>query len=578
MDEILESLTAAQRQAVSHVDGPLLILAGPGSGKTRVVTHRIAYLIRQSVSARQILALTFTNKAADEMRQRVERLAPNQPVWLGTFHRFCARLLRQHAALVGLAENFSIYDTDDSRKVLVQAIRESDVELTHITPDQIGQEISRAKTNLLSAAEYTPRPGNPLGAVVQQIYALYQRQMLAANAVDFDDMLLHVATLLRDNPELRRALDSQYRYILVDEYQDTNFAQYAIVRALCRDHANLAVTGDPDQSIYGWRGANLKNILDFERDFPSVAVVRLEQNYRSTKNILRAADHLIGYNTRRKQKSLFTDNSAGQPVRLVTYPSGYDEAEDIAARIADDITHGRYRPRDCAIFYRVNSLSRVFENSLRNAAVPYQIVRGLEFYQRREIKDVLAYLHLINNPRSDVALRRIINTPARKIGARTVQRLTDHARQRQLSLLDAARESGLIESLNKRSATHVAQFVAMFDRLSLLAIAPLEEIIGRVLTDTGYNEWLECSGNAEDDERLANVKELLTDGREFDMQHPGSGQLEEFLERASLVSDTDDWELESDRVSLMTLHAAKGARIPGRLYCGSGRGLPTTST
>ena len=558
MDDLLERLTAAQCQAVTHVEGPLLILAGPGSGKTRVVTHRIVYLVRQSVPARQILALTFTNKAADEMRQRVEQLAPGQPVWLGTFHRFCARLLRQQAALVGLAENFSIYDREDSRKVLAEAIAESDVELTHITPEQIAQEIGRAKTNLMTASDYTPRPGNFLGTVVQKIYPRYQRQLLTANAVDFDDMLLHVATLLKDNPELRRGLDSQYRYILVDEYQDTNFAQYAIVRSLCRDHPNLAVTGDPDQSIYGWRGASLKNILDFERDFPNVAVVRLEQNYRSTKNILRVADQLIAYNTRRKQKSLFTDNSVGKPVRLVTYPSGRDEAEDIAARIADDLAHNRYRARDCAIFYRVNSLSRLFENALRTANVPYQIVRGLEFYQRKEVKDVLAYLHLINNPRSDVALRRIINTPPRSIGSRTIERLTDHARERQLSLLEAARESGLVDALNKRSATHVAQFVAMFDRLSLLAAAPLEEIIGRVLSETGYNEWLEDSGKPEDDERLANVKELLTDGREFDMEHPGGGELEEFLERTSLVSDTDDWELESDRVSLMTLHAAKG--------------------
>jgi len=558
MDEILHSLTAPQRQAVSHRDGPLLILAGPGSGKTRVVTHRIAYLIEQSVPARQILALTFTNKAADEMRQRVERLAPNQPVWIGTFHRFCARLLRQYASLVGLAENFSIYDTDDSRKVLAGAINETGVQLTQITAEQIVREISTAKTNLLSAADYTPRSGHSLGAIVQQIYPVYQRHLLTANAVDFDDMLLHVALLMRDNPELRRALDAQYRYVLVDEYQDTNFAQYAIVRALCRDHANLAVTGDPDQSIYGWRGASLKNILDFEKDFPHVVVVRLEQNYRSTKSILRVADHLIAYNTRRKKKSLFTDNAEGRPVRLVIYPSSHDEAEHIAARIADDLAHGRYRPRDFAIFYRVNSLSRVFENSLRNAAVPYQIVRGLEFYQRKEIKDILAYLHLINNPRSDAALRRIINMPPRKIGSRTVQRLTDHARQRQLCLLDAARESGLIESLTKRSATHVAQFVAMYDRLCLLATAPLEEIIGHVFSETGYNEWLENSGNPEDDERVANVKELLTDGREFDMQHPADGQLEEFLERTSLVSDTDDWELESDRVSLMTLHAAKG--------------------
>ena len=562
MEDILESLTEAQQRAVCYRDGPLLILAGPGSGKTRVVTHRIAHLLAESIPADQILALTFTNKAADEMRQRLDTLAPQQSVWMGTFHRFCARLLRQYAPLVGLAENYSIYDTDDSQKLLAEAVEESAVDLTHVSVEELCREISAAKSNLLTADQYVSRPGRALGSIVKQVYPVYQRHLLAANAVDFDDLLLHVAVLLRDNPELRRRLDDHYRHILVDEYQDTNFAQYAIVRAISQDFPNLAVTGDPDQSIYGWRGANLRNILDFEQDFSSVAVVRLEQNYRSTKSILRVADHLIAYNTRRKQKSLFTENPEGPPVRLITYPSGYDEAEHIAAWIADETSSGRYRPRDFAIFYRVNSLSRIFENSLHNAGIPYQIVRGLEFYQRKEIKDILAYLHLVNNPRSDVALRRIINTPPRSIGQLTIARLTEYASQKGLCLLDAARQAGLIESLAKRSAVRVAEFVAMFDRLSLLAVAPLEEIIGVVLSETGYAEWLQGSTDPKDQDRLANVKELLTDGREFDVQHPGQGHLEEFLERASLVSDTDEWELESDRVSLMTLHAAKGLEFP----------------
>lgn len=560
--EILRPLTAAQQQAVRHVDGPLMILAGPGSGKTRVVTHRIAYLLAEGIPARQILALTFTNKAADEMRLRLDRLAPRQPVWMGTFHRFCARLLRQHAALAGLSENFSIYDTKDSEKLLSEALDEASVELSHVTPAQIAHEISWAKSQLITHDKYVARPGRSLGMIVQEAYPVYQRRLLDANAVDFDDLLLHVASMLRENPELRRTLDERYRYILVDEYQDTNFAQYAIVRALSQNHPNLAVTGDPDQSIYGWRGADLNNILDFEQDFPNVAVVRLEQNYRSTRCILRVADQLISNNVRRKHKELFTDNPEGKPVRLVVYPTSRDEAENIASQIGEEIYHGRRRPRDFAIFYRVNSLSRPFENALRGSAIPYQIIKGLEFYQRKEIKDVIAYLHLVNNPKNDVAFLRIINTPPRRIGKTTITKLSQHARRYGMSLLEAARESGMIEAINKRTAASVAAFVSLHDRLSLLTHRPLQEIVGYVLNQAGYNEWLTNSENEDDIERLANVQELLTDAREFDEQHPGESQLEEFLEQVALVSDTDDLQVESDKVSLMTLHAAKGLEFP----------------
>ncbi len=462
----LDSLTPAQREAVEHLDGPLLILAGPGSGKTRVITHRVANLLRHGVPARQILALTFTNKAADEMRARVEQLAPGQPVWMSTFHRFCSRLLRQYAPLVGLTENFTIYDTSDSRQALKRVLDELDFDAALYTPERLAAAISWAKNNLITAEAYQPRPGHPLGSIVARLYPAYQSRLLASSAVDFDDLLLHVATLLRENPETRATLDARFRYILVDEYQDTNLAQYTIVRALSIDEPNLAVTGDPDQSIYGWRGANLSNILDFEHDYPNVHVVKLEQNYRSTKRILRVADQLIGYNQRRKQKGLFTENDEGQSVRLVNYVTQRDEAESIAAYIADEIRAGRRRPRDFAIFYRVNALSRSLEFALRDLGVPYQMVNGLEFYQRREIKDVLAYLHLINNPRDDVSLLRVINNPPRQIGKSTLSRLAEHAARYHLSLLDAARESGLIESLNKRAAVAVAKFVALYDRLA----------------------------------------------------------------------------------------------------------------
>jgi DNA helicase-2/ATP-dependent DNA helicase PcrA len=560
--DILAGLTTAQRQAVTHVDGPLLILAGPGSGKTRVVTHRIAHLLAQGIPGREILALTFTNKAADEMKARLARLVPLPTVWMGTFHRFCARLLRQYGNYVGLEENFSIYDVEDARKMLLEAIADEGVELTHATPDGIAHAISWAKNNLLTPDKYEPRRGHYLGGIVEKVYPAYQRRLLQANAVDFDDLLLHVATLLRENPELRSRLDQRYRYILVDEYQDTNLAQYAIVRALSIDHPNLAVTGDPDQSIYGWRGANLSNILEFEKDFPQVRVVRLEQNYRSTKAILRVADALIRHNIRRKEKELFTDNAEGPSVRLITYPNQRDEADHIAATIAAEVRAGRRRPRDFAIFYRTNALSRQLEHALRDHVVPYQIVNGLEFYQRKEIKDVLAYLHLVNNPRSDVALLRVINVPARKIGKASVAKLGEFARMKGLPLLEAARRAGLVDGLGKAAALAIAKFVALYDRLGEASHGSVEELVGRVLADTGYREVLENSESEEDQERLANIEELLTAAREFDIRNPGSGHLEQFLEESSLVADTDAWESEIDRVTLMTLHAAKGLEFP----------------
>jgi DNA helicase-2/ATP-dependent DNA helicase PcrA len=561
--DLLAALTPAQREAAAHLDGPLLILAGPGSGKTRVVTHRVANLLLHGVSPSQVLALTFTNKAADEMRQRVERLTQHRGVWMGTFHSFCARLLRRYSPLVGLHENYTIYDSDDSRRVLKAVLGDSEIAVTHTSPDAIANAISWAKNSLVTAEQYVPRPNSTIGALVARLYPEYQQRLIASNACDFDDLLLHVATLLREQPELRAQLDARFRYILVDEYQDTNLAQYAIVRALSIDYPNLAVTGDPDQSIYGWRGANLSNILEFEKDYTQVKVVRLEQNFRSTPNILRVADHLISFNVRRKPKRLFTDNPPGAPVRLAVYPTGQEEADGIAEQIAAEIRAGRRTPREFAVFYRMNALSRLVEHALRLAGIPYQIVSGLEFYQRREIKDVLAYLHLINNPQNDLALLRIINTPTRGIGAKTIERLREYARRRHLTLLEAARQSGLIESIPKRTATQIARFVAAYDRMSLHAGGPLFDALTHVLQESKYGEWLRDSGTEEDQERLANVEELLTAAAEFDRQHPEAEQaLEVFLEQASLVADTDALQTEQERVTLMTLHAAKGLEFP----------------
>ncbi len=561
-DHLLEGLNPAQREAVSHIEGPLLILAGPGSGKTRVVTHRIAWLLEHGVAPAQILALTFTNKAAEEMRTRVERLVPGHSVWVSTYHRFAARLLRRHAGLVGLEENYTIYDADMAGRALRRAIERARIDPAMFNLDQIGSRISWLKSQFTLPEDYQPRPGFPLGEVVRRVYPAYQSLLAQSNAVDFDDLLLHAATILRDCPEIRQSLDERHQFVLVDEYQDTNLAQYAIARALSVDYPNLAVTGDPDQSIYGWRGAHVGNILEFEKDYPQVRVVRLEQNYRSTKSILRVADELIARNLRRKKKRLYTENAQGPPVRLVIYADQNDEARAIAERIAGDVASGRRRPRQFAVFYRVNALSLPFERAFRELGVPYQLVQGMEFFQRKEIRDVLAYLQVIHNPRDDETLLRVINTPARGIGRTTVERLADHGVSNGLSLLEAARDCRAISSLAKRAAGQVGKFVDLIDRLAALADAPMEEILGHVLTETGYKEQYNNRESEEDQQRLANIEELLTVAREFDERHAGEARLDEFLEETSLVGDTDDWEAESDRVTLMTLHASKGLEFP----------------
>ena len=566
--DLLKGLNEPQCEAVRHVDGPLLILAGPGSGKTRVVTHRIANLLALGVPARNLLALTFTNKAASEMRNRVQRLAPGERVWLGTFHRFGAQLLRKYADRVGLDPNYTIYDMSDARATLKRVIETEQI-LTHdYSPDRIASAISDAKNKLITAAKYEPRPGNLLGKVVAEVYPAYQKRLLDSSAVDFDDLLLHVAQLLHDDSELRSELDERYRYVMVDEYQDTNRAQYVILRALSVDQPNLAATGDPDQSIYGWRGADLNNILEFESDFPDVKIVRLEQNYRSTGSILHVADALIANNKRRKAKSLFTENAYGAPVRLVTYADQQDEARGIADTIRGAVANGERRYSDFAIFYRMNALSRSIERALRHEQIPFQMVRGQEFYQRREIRDVLAYCQLMNNPKDDLAFERTVNSPARGIGKKTVERIADHAYHYGLTMLNAAREAAQIESLSKRAAGQVAKFVAITTRLEPYVAGPAEEAVGAVLTESGYREHLAKSDTEEDLNRLANIEELLTDARQFDEQRekeddePLESSLEGYLERAWLVNETDSWDEDTDKVTLMTLHAAKGLEFP----------------
>ncbi|MCL2711464.1 MAG: UvrD-helicase domain-containing protein [Planctomycetaceae bacterium] len=580
---LLEGLNKPQQQAVQFVEGPLLVLAGPGSGKTRVVTHRIAALLHQGVYPSQIAALTFTNKAASVMKDRLAELAPNQYVWIGTFHKFCAYLLRRYIGLAGLQENFTIYDTDESLAIL-KTLAKTHALPSGITPQKVAHSISWAKNHFVKPDEYESRRGSLLSSAVQDFYPLYQAELRRANAVDFDDLLLHVAVLLKENPEVRTILDNRFRYILVDEYQDTNTVQYIIARALSIDHRNLSVTGDPDQSIYGWRGANLNNILDFEKDFPDTTVIRLEQNYRSTPQILKVADALIVNNVHRKEKTLTTDNPPGMPVRLVRCADHKKEAESIAQEIANEIALCSRKPSDYAICYRMNALSRNFEHALRSRKIPFQLVRGLEFFKRKEVKDVLAYLRVVFNPSDTVSLARIINEPPRGIGKTTMDKLSAHATELGVPTMDVMRDivatGGLAPHrscarMTAKTKKAVTQFVQMMDKLSEYSAQeyPVASLIETVLRESGYRQQFVNSDSEEDQERLANIEELLTVAHEFDdrdemaeraggVSPPVQSALEEFLEQAALVSDVDALDQETDRVSLMTLHAAKGLEFP----------------
>ncbi|NQW49430.1 MAG: UvrD-helicase domain-containing protein [Planctomycetes bacterium] len=566
----LDTLNASQRLAATHVEGPLLVLAGPGSGKTRVVTHRIAHIISAGVPASQIVALSFTNKAADEMRRRVTELVGPQAVEMGTFHRFAARLLRRNARLVGLTSDYSILDPDDAGALMKRAAKKLGLSLTHTPIDRVAGVISRAKNDLATPESFEPRWGQPVDEVVQRVWPVYQQMLLEANSVDFDDLLVHVARLLLDNADLRRMLDAKHRWILVDEYQDTNAVQYCIVRGLSIDHPNLAVTGDPDQAIYGWRGASIRNILEFERDYPAATVVTLEHNYRSTSNILGTADRLIAHNSRRKPKRLITDAPPGSAVRIVLDASSYEEADRIASEIASALTRGSRSPRDFAILFRTNALSRSLEVALRSRSVPYQLVRGLEFFKRREIRDVVAWLRLLKNPRDDEALLRVVNVPPRGIGKQSLDRLMSWAGDHRASLLAAAAEAPRIPGVSTRAGAALVRFARLHAELGELAGGPAASVAGllaAVLDKTGYKQMLEQDdGDEGGEDRLANVEELLTAARQCDETFvpavPGDDALGAFLETTALVADTDVWDSQDNRVSLMTLHAVKGLEFP----------------
>ncbi len=559
--QLLDGLNSSQIAAVTHLDGPLLLLAGPGSGKTRVITHRIAYMIEQGIEPSSILGLTFTNKAAGEMRSRLQRLVGHDDVWLGTFHGFCVRLLRRYARLVGLPENFSIYDVDNAAAALKVAVLEAKFEMTHTSLGALANRISYFKNRLVTPEILQAEALSSEEHSVAQVYPFYQRQLMKCGAVDFDDILLHVATLVRSHPELRQQLDARYRYVMVDEYQDTNLAQYVIVRHLCVDLPNLAATGDPDQSIYGWRGANLKNVAHLERDYPDLHIIRLEKNYRSTPEILSVADQLIQNNEYRKAKVLLPSRGSGALVRLCIYPTARQEAEDIADQIAAYVNAGDFSLRDVGILYRTNAQSRLIEQALLRRQMPYQLIGGYRFYLRKEIKDLVAYLLLVNNPADDMALERAINTPPRGIGKQTLVKLNEMAARRRVPLLDACRQAVHGKELAKRASAALASFLKIYDALVELSNGPLLELLQAAIELTEYREHLkkQAAGEADADEVTANLDELLAEANELDADASSDrSALEAFLEYAALQADTDRLKTDSDQVTVMTLHAAKG--------------------
>lgn len=559
--DLLTDLTPAQRDAVTHFEGPLLILAGAGSGKTRVITRRVAWLLHQGVRPSNILAITFTNKAAGEMRQRVEALVPNSRVWVSTFHSLGARLLRQYHDRANIDRNFTIYDQNDRTRLVKDALEAVGIDNVRITPDRIGGAISHAKNQLLTPEKYEQKAHDFVSQTVSRVYYQYEKRLREANALDFDDLLLMPALALRHDEELRSELDSRFRFVLIDEYQDTNTAQYEIARRLSVENPNICVVGDPDQSIYKWRGSDIRNILDFERDFPTARVITLDLNYRSTKSILAAADALIAHNKQRKPKDLRTENAHGEPVGVLTFDTGMDEAEGVVRRIKD--AHDRAgRPfSDFAVFLRVNALSRALESAFVKHGVPFQIVKGLAFFERKENRDVLAYLRLLVNPQDTLSFLRAVNEPGRGIGDVSLRHLRAYAEPREMSLLTAAAEVQKIPQIKGKASTGLRDFVRIMADLQQHLEDPPDEVIRQVIEKSGYRAMLAGSKDEDDQERLANVEELITAARQFAAEDE-SRTIADFLEQITLASDVDGYDERQESVSVMTLHAAKGLEFP----------------
>ena len=554
-------LNPEQKEAVFHYEGPLLILAGAGSGKTRVLTHRVAWLIEEKqVNPWNIMAITFTNKAAGEMRDRVETMLGG--VWVATFHSTCVRILRRYIDRIGFGTNFTIYDGDDQKTIIKEICKRFQIDTKLYRERFFMAAISAAKDELLSPDDYAKQVhGDTRKQKVAEVYREYQKQLRASNALDFDDLIFRTVELFQKDAEVLEQYQDRFRFIMVDEYQDTNTAQFKLVSLLAAKYRNLCVVGDDDQSIYRFRGANIQNILSFEEVYPDAKVIRLEQNYRSTQNILTAANEVICHNEGRKEKKLWTANGDGDKVRFRQFLNGFEEAEYVAGMISRKVGAGKWRYGDCAVLYRTNAQSRMFEEKFLFANVPYKIVGGINFYGRKEIKDVLAYLKTIENGRDDLAVRRIINVPKRGIGATTINRVQEYANTEDMSFYDALRVAGTIPGVGK-SVAKLDGFVQMIQTMrSKQPYYSVKELIEDVLEQTEYRKELMAEGTEEALDRLANIDELLNKAASY-AEHADNPSLGGFLEEVALVADIDNLEEDADHVVMMTLHSAKGLEFP----------------
>lgn len=577
---IYDSLNGPQREAVHHTEGPLLILAGAGSGKTRVLTHRIAYLIEEKgINPWNILAITFTNKAAGEMRERVDQIVGfgAESIWVSTFHSTCVRILRRHIDRLGYDTNFTIYDTDDQKTLMKDVCKRLQIDTKVYRERNLLAAISAAKNELITPEEYRLQTEGDFGRQkIASVYEEYEKQMRANNALDFDDLLLKAVQLFQTQPEVLDYYQERFRYIMIDEYQDTNTVQFQLVSLLAAKYRNLCVVGDDDQSIYKFRGANIRNILNFEQVFEDARVIKLEQNYRSTSTILDAANAVIRNNRGRKEKTLWTDNGQGEKITFRQFDTAYDEAEYIVGDIKENIENGRCNYNDNAVLYRTNAQSRLLEEKLVAANIPYKIVGGINFYARREIKDLLAYLKTIDNARDDLAVRRIINVPKRGIGLTSVNRLQEYALARDISFYEALLGADLIPGIG-RGLARLESFAALMEHFRTRADEiSISQLLDEILETTGYIEELKTEGEIEAEARIENIDELKNKIAAYEEACQEQGErpsLSGFLEEVALVADVDSLDENSDYVVLMTLHSAKGLEFPQVYLAGMEDGL-----
>ena len=576
---VYDTLNKPQKEAVFHTEGPLLILAGAGSGKTRVLTHRIAYLIEEKgVNPWNILAITFTNKAAEEMRQRVDSLVGigAESIWVSTFHSMCVRILRRYIDRLGYDNRFTIYDTDDQKTLMKEVCRKTDIDTKRFKESMLLSVISSAKNEMILPEEFELNAGGDFVQLkIAKVYKEYEAQMRANNALDFDDLLVKTVQLLETQPDVRENYQERFRYIMVDEYQDTNTVQFRLVSLLAGKYRNLCVVGDDDQSIYKFRGANIRNILDFEKEFSDAKVIKLEQNYRSVGNVLEVANSVIRNNKGRKEKTLWTDNEKGEKIRLRQFDTAYDEAQFIAEDIKDETAQGA-NYSDHAVLYRTNAQSRLLEEKFVAMNIPYKIVGGINFYSRREIKDVLSYLKTIDNGKDDLAVRRIINVPKRGIGLTTINRIQESAAARGIGFYDALSAPDLIPGIG-RSASKLDSFAALIEYFKGRSEeSGVTDLLTEVIEKTGYTESLEADDPEELEARVQNIDELVSKAAVYEESCSDRGErptLSGFLEEVALVADIDSVAEDRDYVILMTLHSAKGLEFPHVYLAGMEDGL-----